>query len=232
MRAFSDLLETVTPAAATTAARSLTTTASVKTALKITSTDATRDALIDALIPRVTQDIVDWCRLARDGAGTAPTFGSETLRATFRTTSGYRGAELFLPWRLPVSSITSVVEDGVTLSAGTDYVLKGAMAGRIERLSDSAAIEWSTAKIVVVFVAGYSVSTSLATNIDPAIEAAAIEQVKGQLFGADRDPTIRSENVPDVAAISYSVPGGDVMGAEVLLPAVRSRLARFRNTTP
>ena len=74
--------------------------------------------------------------------------------------------------------------------------------------------------------------TSLATNIDAAIEAAAIEQIKGMLFAADRDPTIRSENVPDLAAVSYSVPGGDVMGAHVLLPAVRDMLAPWRNPAP
>ena len=49
---------------------------------------------------------------------------------------------------------------------------------------------------------------------------------------ADRDPTLRSENVPDVASLSYSVPGGDVMGANVLLPAVRDMLAPWRNPAP
>jgi hypothetical protein len=38
--------------------------------------------------------------------------------------------------------------------------------------------------------------------------------------------------VPDLAAVSYSVPGGDVMGANVLLPAVRDMLAPWRNPAP
>ena len=103
------------------------------------------------------------------------------------------------------------------------------LGGRGRHHSDR---EWNTGKIVVTFKAGFSVATSLATNIDAAIEAAAIEQIKAMLFAADRDPTIRSENVPDIAAVSYSVPGGDVMGANVLLPAVRDMLAPWRNPAP
>ena len=231
MRSFADLLETVTPAASTTAARSLTTTASVKVALRIT--DTASDALIDALIPRATQLIVDHCRLARDAAGGIPSFGRETLRATWYVeTGGCRGSDLILPWRAPVYSIDSVVEDGVTLALATDYVPLSAIGGRLRRLSDDTPSAWSTAKIVVTWKAGFSVATALATNIDPGIEAAAIEQVKAMLFGADRDPTIRSESAPDIAATSYSVPGGDVMGANVLLPAVRDMLAPWRNPAP
>lgn len=232
MLAFSDLLETTTAAASTTAARNLTTTTAVKVALNITGSAS--DALIDALIPRVSRLIEADCRLASDAAGSIPTFGRETLRATwYPVTCGQpRGVDLYLPWRLPVYSVDSVVENGTTLTVTTDYVLMSAKAGRLRRMSSDNAIEWSTAKIVVTFKAGFSLTTSLATDIDPSIEAAAIEQVKGMFYGSSRDPAIRSENVPDVAAISYSVPGGDVMGANVLLPAVRSMLNEWRNPLP
>lgn len=227
MLAFADLLDTTAASAATTAARNLTTTAAVKVALRITNTAS--DALIDSLIPRVTRLIEDDCGLASDAAGSVPTFGRETLRATWNVeTCGSRGVDLFLPWRLPVFSIDSVVENGTTLTVSTDYVLMAAKPGRLRRMSSDTPVEWNTGKIVVVFKAGFSTTTSLATNIDPGIEAAAIEQVKAMLYAANRDPTIRSENVPDVAALSYSVPGGDVMGANVLLPAVRSMLEEWR----
>lgn len=231
MRSFADLLETTTAAAATTAARDLTTTTAVKLALKITVTD--NDTLIAALITRASRLIADYCRLAKDAAASAPTFSRETLRATYYAdTCATRGPELFLPWRLPVSSIDSVVEDGTTLTVSTDYVLLGSMPGRLRRVSSDVATPWSAAKIVVVFKAGFSATATLSANVDPSIEAAAIEQVKGMLFGASRDPSIRSENVPDLASVSYSVPGGDVMGASVLLPAVRDMLAPWRNPAP
>ncbi len=228
MRSFADLLETTAPVASGITPRNLTTTGNVKAALKIT--DSNSDTLIDALIPRATQLIVDGCRLARDAAGTVPAFGRETLRATYYAEAcGYRGSEIYLPWRPPIFSIDSVVEADITLTVATDYLLLGSKAGPLRRVSSDVATPWSAGKIVVTFKAGFATTTSLATNIDAGIEAAAIEQIKAMLYAANRDPSVRSENVPDVAAITYSVPGGDVMGASVLLPAVRDMLAPWRN---
>ena len=231
MRAFADLLETTAAATDDAANRNLTSRANVKTALKITNTDS--DSLIDALLPRASALIVAHCRLARDAAGSKPTFARETLRATWHTeVCGLRGTDLILPWRVPVFSIDSVVEDSTTLTVTTDYVLLGSKPGRLRRVSDEVPVEWSTAKVVITFKGGFATTTSLATNIDPTIEAAAIEQIKGMLYGAGRDPAIRSESVPDLASKSYSVTGGDVMGASVLLPAVRDMLAPWRNPAP
>jgi hypothetical protein len=231
MRAFADLLETTAAATDDATNRSLTTSTKVKEALRIT--DSNSDTISAALIPRATALIVAWCRLARDASGAKPTFARETLRATWHAeTIAGRGSELYLPWRVPLFSIDSVVEAETTLAVSTDYVVLGSTPGVLRRISTDTPIEWSTGKIVVTFKAGFAVTTSLATNIDAAIEAACIEQIKGMLFAADRDPTIRSENVPDLAAVSYSVPGGDVMGANVLLPAVRDMLAPWRNPAP
>ena len=225
MRAFADLLEVTSAAASTDAARNLTTTASVKTALKIT--DSASDTLIDALIPRASKLIVEDCRLARSAAGEVPTFARETLRATWDITTKSRGTDLWLPWRPPLSSVTSVVDDTTTLTVSTDYVVRG--SGRstfLRRVSSDVPVNWSCNKIVVTWVAGFA--SVMSTNIDKDLEAAAIEQVKGMFYAANRDPAIRSESSPDLAAVSYSVPGGDVMGANVLLPSVRSMLAGWR----
>jgi len=238
MRAFADLLETTAVAASTTAARNLTTTDNVKTALKISV--ATHDALIAFLILRVNKMIVDDCKLASDASGSVPTFARETLRATWQVDpTAYagndqtiRGVDLFFPWRLPVYSIDSVVEDGNTRTVSTDYVLMSARPGRLRRVSSDTPVEWSTGKIVIVFKAGFDITSSLATTIDPVIEMAAIEQVKAMFYAANRDPALRSENVPDVAAVSWSVPGGDTMGANALLPTVRDMLAPWRKPYP
>ncbi len=228
MRAFPDQLETVLAAASNTTARSLTTSANVKTALKIA--DAASDTLIDALIPRVSALVVSWCRLAADDAGSVPTFGRETLRATWQASCHGRGCDLWLPWRLPVSSIDSVTEDGTALTVTTDYVRVGARPGRLRRVSDGEPTYWSPAKIIVEFKAGFA--SPAADNVDATIEAAVIEQIKAMLLGADRDPAIRSVSSPDVASETYSVTGGDVMGASVLLPTVRDMLAPWRNPAP
>lgn len=228
MRAFADLLETTAAATDDATNRSLTTATKVKEALRIT--DSNSDTIIAALIPRATALIVAWCRLARDAAGSKPTFARETLRATWHAEpTASRGSELYLPWRVPVFSIDSVVEAGTTLTVSTDYLLLGSTPGVLRRISTDTPIEWSTDKVVVTFKAGFSVSTSLATNIDPAIEAACIEQVKGMLFAADRDPLIRSESFDGLGNVAYNAAGGDMLGAEVLLPSVRDMLAPWRN---
>lgn len=228
MRAFADLLETTAAATDDATNRSLTTVVKVKEALRITDTDS--DTIIAALIPRATALIVAWCRLARDGAGAKPTFARETLRATWHAEPiASRGSDLYLPWRVPVFSIDSVVEAGANLTVFTDYLLLGSTPGLLRRMSTDTPGEWSRSKIVVTFKAGFSVSTSLATNIDPTIETACIEQVKGMLYAADRDPVIRSESFDGLGNIAYNSTGGDMLGADVLLPSVRDMLAPWRN---
>lgn len=212
-----DLLAT-TAAVASSGARWLTTRTNVKAAMRITNTDY--DTLIDLLIPQASALIVGGCGLAVDKAGSIPSFGLETLVATYRERGLDRGEALTLPWRVPVASITSIVEDGSTLVAGTDYELVSVRPGKIRRLTDGSPTWWSSAAIVVTFTAGWS----LPGSVPPDMEAAAIEQVRAMVHAADRDPAIRSENTPDVAAVSYALPGGDTFKG-VLLPQVLANLS-------
>lgn len=213
----------VTAAAANGAARMLTTTAKVQAVLGI----ATDTALIEAMIERVSALAAARCGLARDVAGAMPTFGLETLRATWFVDSGERsrGSALILPWRVPVTAITSVVEAAVTLTAGTDYRLVG--GGLVERLAQDTLIAWSNGKIVVAYVAGWALAT--ANAVPPDLEAAVIEQVKGMYVARARDPAVRSVNVPEVYSASYSVAGGDSVGSSGLLPQVEAALAPYKN---
>ena len=212
----------VTAAAANGAARMLTTSAKVQAVLGI----ATDTALIEAMIERVSALAAARCGLARDVAGAMPTFGTETLRATWFVDSGERPrSALILPWRVPVTTITSVVEAAVTLTAGTDYRLVG--GGLVERLVQDAPVAWSSGKIVVTYVAGWALAT--ANAVPPDLEAAVIEQVKGMYVARARDPAVRSVNVPDVYAASYSVAGGDSIGSSGLLTQVEAALAPYRN---
>lgn len=241
MHAFHDLLETTVPAAATPDARNLTSLANVKAAMLISNTDS--DAVITASIPRVSQKIADYCRLAVDASRNQPTFARETLRATWFVDveprvqlqdpllMGSRGSELYLPWRglVPISITGAglgIVEDGITLVDGTDFAHLG--GGTVLRLSGAGAALWSSGKIVVTYTAGFLATPDLVTNIDKTIEAAAIEQVKYLVMSADRDPAIRLEYVHEVVRVDYSVPGGDILGADALLPAVRDMLAPHR----
>jgi hypothetical protein len=243
MRTFSDLLETVTPVA-NAAARQLTTTANVKAMLGIT--DSSTDTIINSLIDRATGQMADYCKLARDVVGNRPTFGTEVLRATWypahfhpqfgpyrgnnNPDSWRRGPSLYLPWRVPISLIDSVTEDGTTLTLGTDYKFTGGFSGELKRFDGDGATpkHWSHLEVVVQFESGWS----LPASVPPEVEAACIEQVRYVFLGRQRDRSVRSEAVPDLATIAYSVPGGDVMGASGLLPDVRDALEPYRNPVP
>lgn len=213
-----DLLATTVPVTSA-GARWLTSRGNVKAAMRITATD--NDALIDLLIPQASALIVGGCGLAVDKAGSIPSFGLETLVATYRERGIDRGEVLTLPWRVPVASVTTLTEGGTALTAAAgDWELVSTRPGKIRRLDSGSPTWWSSAAIVVTFTAGWS----LPSSVPPDMEAAVIEQVRGMVHAAVRDPAIRSENVPDVASVSYALPGGDTFKG-VLFPQVVAMLS-------
>jgi len=214
----------VTSAAANAAARRLTTAAKVQAVL--VGGVATDTALIEAMIDRVSARAARHCNLAKDATGTPPTFGRETCRATWPVRGGACDELLFLPWRVPITSISSVVEDGVTLSA-TDYRLRGGAI--LERLSDDVPVPWSRAKIVVTYVAGWQLAE--ADQVPPDLEAAVIDQVKAMYQSRTRDQTLLSEQVPDVYSVTYGVAGGHGISGDGLLSQVEAVLADYRAPT-
>ena len=220
------LFEIVT-AAANAAARRLTTKENVKAALRATGTSD--DTLIDQYIDRVSARAAVYCKLARTGT-TPPTFGAEALRATWYAEPGcyYREADqLLLPWRVPVTSISSVVEDGTTLDPNTDYkLLDGGLLQRLDSVTFAPKL-WSGGKIVVVYVAGWSLPGSVPAEI----EGAVIDQVKVGYLGTDRDPALRSDSTDGLGAETWAVPGGDSMGASGLLAPLEEVLDVFRDRT-
>mgnify|MGYP000340655311 FL=1 len=219
------LFEVTTPAA-TAAARRLTTAAAVAAIMDagdVPSDTATTESHIDivsAMMARVAG-------LASDGGANIPTFAAETLRATWFAATFARGDKLLLPWRVPVTSITSVVEDGVTLTPSDDYrLLPGAALLRLDGDGETPAA-WLSAKIIVNYIAGWA--SLLSTNAPPELSAACAEQVKYRILSIERDPSVRSESVPDVYSASYAIAGGDNVAASGLLLQVQSALAPYRN---
>lgn len=216
----SPLFEVVT-AAADVAARRLTTAAYVAA----TMTAPPSNTVLESYIDEVSAKLAQYCGLASNAGGTPPTFASEALRATWFNTSGSRDTRLLLPWRVPVTTITSVIEEGVTLVADTEYrILPGAM---LLRLSSDTPIEWSTGKIVVLYTAGWA--ATLSTNAPADIQSAVAEQVKYRAWSTDRDPALRSESEPDVYTGAWSVPGGDSIGRSGFLLQVEAAFAPYRN---
>ena len=212
------LFEVVTPAGSATARR-LTTAAKVQAALRMGAVDTT---LIESIIDAVSGECVRFCNLARAVAGPVPTFGQEVVRATWLGTDMSRSSILVLPWRAPVTAVSSVVEDGTSLALNTDFRLVG--GGMLERMADDTLVCWSTGKIVVSWTAGWS----LPAEVPAELEGQVIEQVKMKYLATDRDPALRSENTPDVWSGSYAVAGGDSIGESGLLRSLEVALSPYR----
>ena len=215
----------VTSAAADAAARRLTTKENVKAALRIT-TDGD-DTLIDQYIDRVSATAAKYCKLARAVGTTPPTFGAETLRATWFAESGclHRGDILILPWRAPFGAISSVVEGGITLTEGNGYeLLQGGLLLRLDAVTQAPKL-WSSSKIVVAYTAGWS----LPDGVPADIEGPVIEQVKLAYLASDRDPALKSDSTSDVGAETYALPGSESIGESGLLKSLEEALSDFRD---
>lgn len=214
-----DLLET-TVAAAAGSARRLTTKEKVKGDFGITVT--TYDALIDQYIDQVSDAAARYANLAADSAGAFPTFGAETLRATWYGYNGCREGNMLLPWR-PKLAVTGVAQAGTALVAGTNYrVLEG---GELQPLSGGLPGAWYPDNdLVVTFTAGWT----LPAGVPAALEAAVIDQVKLTYSGRSRDLNLRSESANDVGSVTYAVIGGDSISESGLLKSLERALEPYR----
>ncbi len=202
---------TVTTAATVT---NLTTLERVKAELSIT--DNAGDVLLRAKIREASSDIS-----ARAWADPL-----ETVTETFWDFA-YDSREFLLLRRRPNVTISSVTIDDV---ATTDYRLDDE-TGQLYRLTpDGFPWVWLSYKsIVVSYSAGYIMPGQTNANLEPALEGAAIELLQSYWIGRDRDPMIRSEDVPGLGAVQYWV--GAVGESGELPPGVESRIAPFRRTS-
>jgi hypothetical protein len=183
---------------------------------------------LDALILQASDLISLACGVPSAGVS-IPTLRSETLIETFRrnkyrqtTLWPYRDYEfacsLFVS-RYPVASITSIVEDGTTLTTD-DYELR-ASEGRIVRLSNDAETPWSGNKVVVTYVAGYS-------TVPEALKLAAISLVKVKAAEMNGDALLRSESFEGLGSATYFQPASTAGGG--LPPDISDMLTAFKYT--
>jgi hypothetical protein len=179
----------------------LTLVATVRTELGITNND--EDTKITGWIRQASATIAKHCNRV---------FASETLTETFR---GVANREILQLTRWPVSSITSITldDDEAALDSAADYEFDGAN-GHVFRLVSDLRTNWVANKIVVVYVAGYTLLAELPYDI----ERAAILLVKQYRFSAKRDPLIKSVDVFEVQRTDY-VWGGSLPGSGADLPA-------------
>ena len=188
-------------------AKALVSLARVKRELGIT-TSRDDDILADK-IAEASAAIVAHCRVAADQRGRR-TFAEEGCAAAFDADEMTRFdreiTPLILPWRVPVTAIASIVENGITLAPG-DYQLEP-MSALIWRMIAGMRTNWAISFVVVTYTAGWDLT---GTELPSDIAGAALALVKSSWFGRLRDPLIKSEDVPGVGSTQWWVgsTGGD-----------------------
>lgn len=185
-----------TPAAKT----DLTTLAAVKAELGLT--DGKDNEWLSLQIQVASQVAVNYLNIVEADDSTV-TLGQETLVETYRVHhSRYLSrrldserTEYLLLSRRPVTSIASVVQDGVTLDP-TEYEVDG--TGALKHLSSDRPTDWNGNKVIVTYTAGWLLPGQQGRNLPPDIESATIGLVKAAWYARKRDPNLKSQNIPGV----------------------------------
>lgn len=125
--------------------------------------------------------------------------------------------------RYPVAEILEVVEDGRALTPA-DWELDD-VTGQVWRLANGDRACWSGCGTTQVsYVGGYILPDALPSDI----QRAAIDQIKFTYIGGDRDPGLRSLDIPGIASESYNVAGGSSISTSGLMVSLEGALAPYR----
>ena len=172
----------------------------VETTLQLTAGTIT-DALANVLIPGAQSAIERFVRRSLEAADRVSTLdGNGTI-------------ELLLPsW--PINSVTSVVEDGVTLVEGTDFEV---YTDRLIRVRSGRDRSWVRKRkaITVSYNGGYNPIPEALRDICVRIVARAYQA--GAAFAATADAAgIRQETI-DNYSVTYGSPAADVAASALVL---------------
>lgn len=194
--------------------RNLLTLAEMKAALGIT--DSSSDAALTTLGLQISDLIARECKVPAEGVA-PPTLRKETLVETFRQT--VRVNPLILARRF-VDTITSVVEDGVTLTTA-DYETDKA-AGLTTRLDSSGGVVcWPAVKIVVTYSCGFETVPEL-------LKLAAITVLREQWSAKSRDPLVKAKEIDGISRTEYWVNASSGSSAGVFSGVAAAMLTPYR----
>ncbi len=121
--------------------------------------------------------------------------------------------------RWPVTEITSVVENGETLVADTDFTPNKANGWLVRYDVNQYPKAWPAWKITVTYKAGYAA-------IPPDVADAVVRMVKARWLARGRDPYLRQENIPGVREVQYWIATGSEAGN--MPPDVMDILENYR----
>lgn len=205
-------LTTITTVTDEASSYDLTTLAVVKAELGIT--DNTTNAVLTRYISGASAAAAQFCNRV---------FPLESVQDVFladeRSYLFTRGGAVLQLTRWPVTTVTSLVENGVTLVENTDFLVSTAN-GQLTRIdANGLKRHWSQLPITVIYEAGFE-------TIPADLEDAVVRMVASRYLAKGRDRSIRQENIPGLREVSYWISTGTDAGN--LSPDVADILQNYR----
>lgn len=152
---------------------------------------------------------------------------TETFRIAPQTAIGHTSRtpirELSLSCA-PVTALTSVVEDGSTLTANVDYEFDAEPA-LLYRLYNDFRTSWAARRVDVSYSGGWLLPNDAGRTLPAVIERACLMTLTALYAARGRDPFLRSESVDQIGSASYLDPAPGVGG---LPPRAADMLEPFR----
>lgn len=190
----------------------LTTLERAKLELGLATSDTSQDEFLTALIHDESEVFADLCKR---------TLAQERVEEKFDVSKSPTTINLN---RYPVTTMESVVIDGVTQDAATYDVLS--RFGTLSRAPRTMLpLPWSGVQLVATYIAGYELLTTLPRSIERAV----LTMVRARKYAASRDPAVSSENVIGVQSLGY-FGGGSGAAPEDSMPSdVKSAVNYYKD---
>jgi len=210
MRTAYRITRTIVPAASL----ALVTVGQAKATLGIDVSDTSRDTALQALIGQVSAAIHRYIDriLVQQG-----------YRDQFRYVANWmRVGEPLQVWQYPVAldeegaPLATIVQDGTAVDAALYEV--NDERGLLYSIDASGAYGWTGLLITIDYTAGYD-------PIPEDVQAAALDWLTARWHSEGRDPSLRSETVPDLLAQTYA--GADPMAATGIPGTARDLLEPY-----
>ena len=187
-----------------------------KAALGIPLADTSHDAALTMQIEAVSVAANQYCNRV---------FVVQTYQDTFRYLTNW----LYSGQPLRTRQFPIVVDEGVPLVAVIENgaELDGALwevypeQGALYRLDGGLVGEWLGTSIIVDYTAGYD-------PIPPDVRSAALEWLGARWGGTGRDPSLRSETIPDLITQVYDSGASSSAGTTAIPGGTRDLLAPYR----
>jgi hypothetical protein len=188
-----------------------------KLALNIPADDTSKDDKLAEQITQVSAAIERYC---------GRVFAVQAYRDQFRTVHNWLGyGEPIITRQFPIVldaeglPMATITENGAAIDAGLWDV--NAATGMFYRVDDTLVIGWTGTTILIDYTAGFS-------PIPADLQAAATEWLTSRWWFIGRDPTVKSETIPDLITQSFGNDAGAGSGGEGMTGSVKLYLSNYR----